>query len=146
MPVLSSASKWFRGRGRPTPVRKPARARLGLEALADRIVPAAFHVTTLADSGDGSLRAAITQANAHPGADVIVFNDGLSGTIALTGGQLDITDAVKINGPGADRLTVSGSNLSRVFKVEAGETVSISGLTIAGGNASNGNGSGIDNF
>src|SRR5262249_13865486 len=76
----------------------------------------------------------------------IDFQPGLTGTVALTGGELDITDDVKIDGPGADKLTVSGSNLSRVFKVEAGETVSISGLMIAGGNAGAGNGGGIDNF
>src|SRR5262249_12683391 len=70
-----------------------------LEALGDRIVPSAFHVTTLADSGPGSLRAAVAQANAHPGADAIVFESGLAGTIALTGGELDVTDDLKINGP-----------------------------------------------
>src|SRR5215470_4756507 len=117
-----------------------------LEALGERIVPSTFHVTTLADSGDGSLRAAVAQADAHPGADNIVFDDRLTGTIALTGGELDLTDDLKLNGPGADKLTVSGGNLSRVFQVEAGETVSISGLTIAGGNAGDGNGGGIDNF
>src|SRR5262249_26381357 len=99
---------------------------------------------TVAAAGAGSLRAAVAQANAHPGGDTIAFDDGLTGTIALTGGELDLTDDVKINGPGADKLTVSGSNLSRVFKVEAGEEVSLSGLTIAGGNA--GAGGGIDNF
>jgi hypothetical protein len=109
-------------------------------------VPAAFHVTTLADSGDGSLRAAVAQANAHPGVDTIDFQPGLTGTIALTSGELDITDHLTIDGPGADQLTISGGNLSRVFTVEAGEKVSLSGLTIAGGNADAGNGGGIDNF
>jgi hypothetical protein len=66
---------------------KPGHARRApaLECLSDRIVPSAFHVSTLADTGAGSLRAAVAQANAHPGADVIVFDDGLTGTIALTG-------------------------------------------------------------
>src|SRR5215510_11814727 len=128
------------------PRRRPTRRCLPLEQLEGRLVLSAFHVSTLADGGDGSLRDAVAHANAHTGADVIVFNDGLTGTIALTGGELDVTDAVKINGPGADTLTVSGSNLSRVFQVEAGETVSISGLTIAGGNAGGDNGGGIDNF
>src|SRR5262245_35563752 len=107
MTVVRSVSKWFRGRGRPAaPVRKRARARLGLEALDGRIVPSTFHVTTLADAGPGSLRAAVAQANTHAGADAIVFDDGLTGTIALTGGELDITDDLAINGPGADKLTV----------------------------------------
>ena len=82
----------------------------------------------------------------HAGADVIVFQQGLTGTIALTGGELDITDDLKINGPGADKLTVSGNNTSRIFQVESGETVRISGLTIAGGHVDSGNGGGIENF
>ena len=114
-----------------------------LEALGERIVPSTFQVTTLADAGPGSLRAAVAGANAHAGADTIDFQPGLTGTIALTGGQLDLTDDVKINGPGADKLTVSGGNASRVFKVEAGETVEISGLTIAGGSAGTGFGGGM---
>src|SRR6266540_213772 len=44
-----------------------------LEVLEDRTVPSTFTVTTLADSGPGSLRAAITAANTNPGADVIRF-------------------------------------------------------------------------
>src|SRR5262245_565297 len=128
------------------PRRRPARRCLPLEQLEGRLVLSAFHVTTLADGGPGSLRAAVARANAHPGADTIDSDSGLTGTIALTGGELDLTDDLTITGPGADKLTVSGSNLSRVFQVEAGETVSISGLTIAGGNAGTGNGGGIDNF
>src|SRR5262249_3970889 len=140
--------KWKSG-----PVSRTAREPLGgnrfvpnLEALGDRLVPATFHVTTLADGGAGSLRDAVAGANAHAGAATIVFADGLTGIIALTGGELDLTDDLKISGPGADKLTVSGSNLSRVIKVEAGEAVSISGLTIAAGNAAAGVGGGIDNF
>jgi hypothetical protein len=116
---------------------------LPLEQLEGRLVLSAFHVSTLADSGAGSLRDAITQANSHAGADVITFQEGLTGTIALTGGELEITDGLKINGPGADALTVSGNNASRVFQVEPGATVRLSGLTIAGGNAGIGNGGGI---
>src|SRR5262249_29384739 len=127
---------------------KPWQSRFvpNLEALGDRIVPSTFHVTTLADGGAGSLRDAITRANAHAGADIITFQEGVTGTIALTGGELDLTDDLTINGPGADLLAVSGGNASRVFKVEAGEAVRISGLTIAGGNAGSGNGGGLDNF
>jgi hypothetical protein len=40
----------------------------------------------------------------------------------------------------------SGDTASRIIQVESGETVRISGLTIAGGNAGSENGGGIDNF
>ncbi|HVK16013.1 MAG TPA: hypothetical protein VM533_03630, partial [Fimbriiglobus sp.] len=124
----------------------PHRFMPNLEALADRVVPTVFHVSTLTDGVDGSLRDAVTRANAHAGADTVVFASELAGTITLSGGELDITDDLAINGPGADRLTVSGNNTSRVFQVEAGDSVRLSGLTIAGGNAGLGNGGGIDNF
>src|SRR5437870_2742775 len=74
-----------------------------LEALEDRTVPSTFTVLNLADSGEASLRQAILDANAQPGADVIDFAAGLSGTIGLTSGQLNIGDALTIDSPGADQ-------------------------------------------
>src|SRR5262249_2104889 len=93
-PLPRSGCKKFWRRNRFVP---------NLEALGGRIAPAVFHVTTLTDGVAGSLRDAVTQANTHAGADTIVFESGLTGTIALTGGELDVTDDAKFNGPGADR-------------------------------------------
>jgi hypothetical protein len=64
---------------------------LGLEVLEDRSLPSTFMVTNLLDAGAGSLRAAVASGNANPGADMIDF--AVTGTIALTSGQLDITTA-----------------------------------------------------
>jgi hypothetical protein len=102
-----------------------------------------FVVTNTNDSGIGSLRQAILNANANPGLDTIDFAPGLSGTIVLTSGELQITNDVTIDGPGADPLSVSGNNASRVFEVDAGTTAAISGLTITGGSADQGGG--LDN-
>src|SRR5258706_9875305 len=52
-------------------------------------------VMSLADSGPGSLRAAIGAANATPGADLIKFAHGLTGTIPLAS-ELSITDDLTI--------------------------------------------------
>ena len=60
---------------------------------------------------------------------------GLRGTITLTSGELLVTDSVTINGPGANQLSVSGNNASRVFEIAAGQNVTISGLTITHGSA-----------
>ena len=57
----------------------------------------------------------------------------------LTSGELQITDDVTIDGPGADRLSVSGNNASRVFEIVSVHAA-ISGLTITGGSASFGGG------
>src|SRR5207249_4673381 len=93
----------------------PGRFTPRLEALEDRTLPSTFTVLNLADSGTGSLRAAITAANTNPGADVIDFAAQLHGTIGLTSGQLPaITGDLNIAGPGAQKLTVSGNNASRV--------------------------------
>ena len=61
-------------------------------------------VTTTADSGPGSLRQALTDANAQVGADVITVT--ATGTINLQSALPDLTSNITINGPGADLLTV----------------------------------------
>ena len=112
---------------------------LGIAALAAPSADAAtFNVTNLNDSGAGSLRQAVLDANANAGPDVITFQSGLSGTITLTTGELDLYDAVDIQGPGPATLSVSGNNASRVFYIYSPANgpidVTISGLTITGGN------------
>jgi hypothetical protein len=116
--------------------RAPVRPRL--EALEDRLAPAAYHVTSLLDDGSaGTLRAAITQANANPGADTIDF--ALTGTITLNSTQLPtITDDLTVSGPGAASLTLDAHGASRVLQVGAGATVGLSGLTIANASAPGG--------
>jgi uncharacterized repeat protein (TIGR01451 family) len=112
---------------------------LGLGVAALATVPASaatFTVTNLNDTGPGSLRDAITQANGAAGADVITFQPGLTGTITLATGQLLISDSVDIQGPGAATILVSGNNASRVFYLYNSDAlidVSISGLTITQG-------------
>ena len=78
--------------------RNPASTRLRFEALEDRAVPATFTVSNLLDSGPGSLRQAILDANASSGADTVGFSSGVGGTITLTS-QLAITDDLTIRGP-----------------------------------------------
>ncbi len=94
--------------------------------------PMTFTVTSLNDSGAGSLRQAILDANANAGPDTITFELGVTGTITLMTGQLVITDDLKITGPGATSLTVSGNDAFRVFTIDS-VTVTISGLTISNG-------------
>src|SRR5262249_38983942 len=95
-------------------------------------------VTNNGDSGPGSLRQAIADA---PAGGTIVFSPALRGeTIPLSSGALEVDKNLSIQGPGSDRLSVSGSNASAVFAVAGGGTATISGLTIPGGSASQGGG------
>ncbi len=81
---------------------------LGLAGLAADAQAATFTVSNLNDSGAGSLRQAILDAEATPDADTILFQSGLSGTIQLTTGHLQIDYSVNVQGPGANIITVSG--------------------------------------
>src|SRR5262249_25678360 len=76
------------------PTRRPTRW-LTLEALEDRKVPSTFSVLHANDSGAGSLRQAILDANASAGADVINFDAAAfstPSTIRLLSSLPDVTD------------------------------------------------------
>ena len=104
--------------------------------MEDRKLLSTFTVKNLSDSGNYSLRAGIQSGDA-----TIAFAPGLHGTITL-GSELLINHSVTIDGPGANELSVSGNNSSRVFEVAGGQ-VAISGLTITDGQEVAANGGGI---
>ncbi len=93
---------------------------------------ATLHVTNLNDTGAGSLRNTIASASTG---DIIVFD--VTGTIALTTGQLSVNTVLTMAGPGALQLEINGSALDRVFDFNAiGGTIQVSGMTISNGNTS----------
>lgn len=134
---------------------------LALAACLLALVPpvgwaATFTVNSTADAvdanpGDGicatvggecTLRAAVMEANALLGPDVIILPLGIyvlaipgSGENAAATGDLDITDDLTITGGGADRTIIDGGKLDRVFEIVSSTsiTVNISGVTIHNG-------------
>jgi hypothetical protein len=98
-----------------------------------------FMVTNLSDHDVRSLRAEI--ARNIPGVP-INFAPGLSGTITLTTGELQLHQSVTITGPGANTISVSGNNAARVLEVFGGATATVSGLTITAGRVTGGNNGG----
>lgn len=110
-----------------------------MEGLEDRALLSAISVVNTADSGPGSLRQAITDANDAAGEDVISFAKGVRGTITLTGGELSIIDDLIIDGPSSGQVRISGNDASRVFGIYnnpgTGEPtdVAIDDLTITDG-------------
>jgi hypothetical protein len=116
-----------------------------LSIWSTRITAATIAVTNTADSGAGSLRAALASA---ANGDMIDAT-GVSGTITLTSGELSITNGVSINCPGRANLAIDGNfpnTTNRVFQITNATTVSISGLTITNGNNHDGGGGGIQNI
>src|SRR5438067_248021 len=91
---------------RPSSRPRPSRHRLGsFVALEDRLAPAVFTVTNLADSGVGSLRAALA-----------------------------VTTPVTVAGPGP-QLTEAGPAAMRLFFVAPTGNLTLKNLTLTGGRA-----------
>ena len=94
-------------------------------AIAIQARAATITVTNRGDSGPGSLRQALANANNGDG-----INFAVTGTITLTSAGLSIAKNVTISGPGANQLAVDGNQGDFVFEVAPQRTVSISGLSI----------------
>ncbi len=90
---------------KPIPVREYSRPtfRPRLEPLETRLTPTTYTVSSLADSGPGSLRAAITSVNGDSTADVIDFS--VAGVIQLASALPAITNRVMIDGTTAPGFT-----------------------------------------
>ena len=95
-----------------------------------------YTVTTTADSGPGSLRQALTDANASPSHDTITF--AVTGTIALDSPLPTIGDNVTLQGPGAGELAISGGYLYRILDISPTVAVTVTDLALIEGRAPNG--------
>ena len=100
----------------------------GLAEVGNALPANIIVVTSTNDSGPGSLRDALAAANDGDTIDAT----GVSGTILLTSGELQVTHNVTINGPAAQNLAVNGNAASRVFENFASD-VTISGFTVTNG-------------
>lgn len=102
---------------------------------------------TDANSGNGicetavvgicTFRAAIAEANALTGSDIITFSALFNSpqTIILTSGsEIEINSALTINGPGANLLTIDGGAGSNRIFYFSGAVATVRGVTITGGN------------
>ncbi len=97
------------------------------------------------DDGNSTLRAAVQEANAVAGEDIVNLG---AGTFLLTRegtfeeaallGDLDVTDDLRIVGAGADVTIIDAGGLDRIFHVYPGVTLYLEGLTLTNGEAHDG--------
>ena len=133
--VVKFCRKW-----RPT---KRRRQGFGFftESFEPRHLLSAFFVNSFGDShdatpGDGiaadadgltTLRAAIEEANALVGVDSITLP---AGRINVIGNGFTITDPLNIHGAGDGQSIIDGSAVDRVFQLDGGGTLSLSGVRV----------------
>lgn len=114
------------------------RALLAASLFATSAGAADFVVDSTLDDGPGTLRAAIAQANATPGADRILFAEALTGQIlSLQAPAPLIGDAVEISGPSGGAAIVQGDGVDRLLQISApaGTSVTLRDLVFRGGSA-----------
>jgi len=149
--MLNAFKKLFTSK---TLLKKGIHRKLELLGLEERVVPANFTVINNSDSGAGSLRQAIIDANATAGNDIINFS--ITGTITLdsqnninaslptilsanatASGGGGTVGTLTINGLGASSLTIDANqgNFS-IFSINAGGKLTVSGVTVTGANLS----------
>lgn len=113
-----------------------------LEHLDDRCVPSTlrvnhdFNIHAAADETTvhGTLPWAV--ANAHNGDTILLTGNAASQGITLTQGELLITqqNLTITTEAGQAPATISGGNLTRIFEVAPGASVTLSNLVLTGGN------------
>jgi len=105
---------------------------------------ATITVTNTADSGPGTMRAAV--ANSVSGG-TIAFDPSLSGaSILLTSGQITLNQNLTIDASAlAGGLVISGNANSRVFQILPAATVTLNSLSLVSGSVSNDSGGAILN-
>jgi titin len=123
----------------PDTDRNPGRRfRPRLEGLEDRTTPTVFMVTNTNDSGAGSLRQAILDSNATPGADSIAFNIPGAGSHLITVGSAlpTVTDPVNLDATtqpgfaGTPVILVNGAGTTPMGLVVTANLCTVRALTV----------------
>ena len=119
--------------------RKPIPRVSVVEALEERLT-LSFTVMNTADTGAGSLRQAILDANMAPGADTITFDPvffSVPRTITIASTPAQIGAPLTIIGPGSSLLTVqrngAGIEPGRHAFDSVASSLTMSGMTVTGG-------------
>jgi hypothetical protein len=110
-------------------------ALLIVSTLAARALQAAqYDVTTNADSGAGSLRAALVSAAGNPGTDTVFIQPGsVTAPIAITSATLNVDSPIVLEGNGATLTTAAAFDLLELAVGSNGSTIRGLALQRTGG-------------
>jgi hypothetical protein len=106
---------------------------LSILFFSDHVFSAVYWVTSNSSGGSGTLRTAITSANANPGKDTIYFNLGASvssRTINLSLSLASLNDAVLIDATTTSGAFFGNSHAKVIIKPATSSTNIMNGLTI----------------
>ncbi|MBK8467448.1 MAG: hypothetical protein IPL32_16650 [Chloracidobacterium sp.] len=116
---------------------------------------ATFTVTNTNDSGAGSLRQAVLDANAASGSDTIVFSSlfntpqTITLVTAININSGNDADTTTITGPGSNLLTISGNNVTTILThyttSNPARIASISGMTLTQGSGAGNDAGAVSN-
>jgi hypothetical protein len=130
----------LRNRWSASSPRRVERYRPGLHPLEERLLLSVCTVSDLGDNGNGSdlsgdLRYCLSQVQSG---DTVTFS--VTGTIDLTRPLPTLSIPLTITGPGADSLTVERNSTAafRIFTLDPGADVDMSGLSITNGTENQG--------
>lgn len=144
LPLVALAALVALSAGRATPAHG---ASFTVNATHDSVDAAPGDGVCADAGGTCTLRAAIMETNALPGADEISLPAGtyahsISGVDedASATGDLDITDDLTISGAGRDPTMIDGGALDRVIHILSGATSAISAVTVQNGSGLHGAG------
>ncbi|MCP5487287.1 MAG: right-handed parallel beta-helix repeat-containing protein [Verrucomicrobia bacterium] len=112
----------------------------GTSQFSPAVTVVAPNVTTFADSGPGSFRQALMDANNHAGPDILVLDPGLAGQVLKPTTDLPpITGETTIQAP--EGFVLSGNNTRRPLTINApGQEVTLINLILEDGSADDGAG------
>ena len=152
---LAAAVVWLALMSPPPALGAPVAAPIVVNSVGDfpDAVPGDGRCETVISNSVCTLRAAIMEANARPGADVIQLQANTTYQLSQVGlddtakkGDLDITDSVSLLGAGPESTIIDGNGGllgERVFQITS--TVLISGVTIEHGRETQYFGGGLNN-
>ncbi len=107
------------------------------------ICPTTLVVVNGEHEGPGSLRQAVGDAGCAT--NLVVFDPILAGGVISLTGQIRLEDRITIDGSAAPGVTISGNELSRIFRIEPSAIVTLTNLTLARGREGAFNGGAIWN-